>query len=139
MQNVLMKFKVHKLDKLYSDLQKYDLRAHLREFAITKQESTIHYAILTEALTYHGYIRDAEVYYLNPAPGSVPPTGLVKIVGPEEVKEMVRAHAEEGTKICHLYLVSKYEDQHLDVSIGYSWHLSCKNQLTSTKHWCYNV
>lgn len=116
-----MRFKVHKMDKLYPDLKKYDQRAHLREFAITTP-ATVEYAIFVEALTYHGYIYDAKVYYLNPVYGSEPPTGLVLIDGPEDVKEMVRAHGQEGTKLCHLYLVSKYEDRYPDVSIGSSKH-----------------
>jgi hypothetical protein len=40
---------------------------------------------------------------------------VVKIVGPEEVNKMVHAHAQEGTKICHMYLVSRYEDGDPDV------------------------
>ena len=58
--------------------------------------------------------------YLNPAPWSKPSTDLVKIVGEDDVNQMVRAHAEQGTKICLLYLVSRYEDQDPDVSIGSS-------------------
>jgi len=85
------------------------------------------------ALTYNGHIFDSEVYYLNPAPWSKPSTDLVKIVGEDDVNQMVRAHAEQGTKICLLYLVSRYEDQDTDVSIGSSWQillLGVSHQLT---------
>ena len=82
MQDVVMKFKVHKVKELYFDLQKYDLRGELREFSIVRPAITVKFATFTEALRWHGYIRDVEVYYLNPAPWSEPSTGLVKIVGP---------------------------------------------------------
>jgi len=57
------------------------------------------------------------LYYLDPTPGSMPCTGLIKIDGAEEVKQMVSAYAQVGTKIAHLYLVSTYEDQSPRVSI----------------------
>ena len=44
------------------------------------------------------------MYYL--IPGSQPQTGLVRIEGPEEVNILLIAHAHEGTKICHLYVVN---------------------------------
>jgi len=115
MQYLAMRFKVFKLEELYSDLEKYDIRADLRGFAIKGRSVKFHKFM--RALTYIGHIFDSEVYYLNPAPWSEPSTGLVKIVGPEEVNQMVHAHAQEGTKICHLYLVSRYEDGDPDVSI----------------------
>lgn len=92
----------------------------MREFAISSPSTTVEFATFMNALRMHGYILDADVYYLNPAPFSQPSTGLVKIVGAEEINQMVHAHAQVGTKICHLYLVSKYEDQVADVSIGFS-------------------
>lgn len=109
-----MKFKVFKLDELYPDLQTYDLRAHLRIFSIV--DTSVKFDVFMRALASHGYIRDAEVYYLNP--GSEPLTGLVKITGQEEVNQMVIAHSLVGTKICHLYLVSRYADLFDDVRIG---------------------
>lgn len=118
LQDLAMLFKVFKLEELYPDLQKYDLRANLRQFGI--QGTSVLFDDFMRALLYHGYIYDAEVYYLNPAPRSKPPAGLVKIVGQDDFNQMVRAHAEEGTKICLLYLVSKHDDQSPDVSTGSS-------------------
>jgi len=68
---------------------------------------------MVESLRYsHGYRGDAKVYYLIPKvycliPRSQPPIGLVNIEGPEEVNQMVIAHAYERTKICHLYVVNR--------------------------------
>ncbi|CAD6267145.1 unnamed protein product [Miscanthus lutarioriparius] len=69
-EDVVMKFKVHKVKELYSDLQKYDLQGELREFSIVRPAITVKFATFTEALRWHGYIRDVEVYYFNPAPWS---------------------------------------------------------------------
>ncbi|TVU50914.1 hypothetical protein EJB05_02311, partial [Eragrostis curvula] len=54
----------------------------------------------------------AKLYYLNPVPGSTPSIGygLKKIDGQEDVNELVLAHAEQRTKICHLYLVGPEDD-----------------------------
>ena len=131
MQYLAMRFKVFKLEELYSDLEKYDIRADLRGFAIKGRSVKFHKFM--RALTYIGHIFDSEVYYLNPAPWSKPSIDLVKIVGEDDVNQMVRAHAEQGTKICLLYLVSRYEDQDPDVSIGSSWEillLGVSHQLT---------
>ena len=127
-----MKFFVHKVPKLYSDLLKYDLRARLGQFTIASPTTSIEYADVIDGLYCHGYIRDAEVYYLDPTPGSMPCTGLVKIIEAEDVKLMVSAHAQMGTKIAHLYLVSTYEDQSPHVSICSSCQISIKHiQLTN--------
>ena len=107
MQDVVMKFKVHKVKQLYSDLQKYgDSRDELSQFSIGAPAITIEYAELLGALNHHGYTWDAQLYYLSPIPGSQPSTGLFKIDGPDEVRQMVSVHVEQGTKICHLYLVN---------------------------------
>jgi hypothetical protein len=68
MQDMVMKFFVHKVPELYSDLQKYDLRAHLRQFRIASPATSVEYADFMKGLFYHGYIGDAEVYYLDPTP-----------------------------------------------------------------------
>jgi hypothetical protein len=48
-----------------------------------------------------------------------------------------------GTKICHVYLVSTYENQPADmtnVSIYCSWQICTKhNHWPTTKHWYYNI
>ena len=107
MQHVVMRFKIHSVKEIYSDLQKYyDSREELAEFAIT-EPATVEYYILSQHLTaYFGYKGDAQLYYLNPVHGSEPSTALVKIDRQEDVDKMVDAHAHERTKICHLYIVN---------------------------------
>jgi len=114
-----MKFKVHKVEELYPDLEKYDLRAQLGDFTFVKEAKTVEYYMFVKQLKLQGYIEDAEVYYLNPSRFSRPPADLIKIDGAEDVKQMMNAHAEEETKICHLYLVSTYPYQDPDVSFRY--------------------
>ena len=56
MQDVVMKFKVHKVKQLYSDLQKYgDSRDELSQFSIGAPAISIEYAELLGALNHHGY------------------------------------------------------------------------------------
>jgi len=107
MQDVVMRFKVHRVKELYPDLQKYsDSRDELDQFTILAPAISIEYALFVESLVPFGYIKGALLYYLSPVPGSEPQTGLLSIDGPDEVRQMVSAHVEQGTKICHLYLVS---------------------------------
>jgi len=107
MQHVVMRFKIHSVKEIYSDLQKYyDSREELSEFAIT-EPATVEYYILSQHLTaYFGYKGDAQLYYLNHVPRFEPSTALVKIDRQEDVDKMVDAHAHERTDICHLYIVN---------------------------------
>jgi len=54
MQVLVMKFFVHKVAELYSNLQNYDLRASLRFFNIVPPATSVEYATLMEAVYYHG-------------------------------------------------------------------------------------
>ena len=59
MQDVVMKFKVHKVKQLYSDLQKYgDSRDELSQFSIGVPAISFEYAKLLGALNHHGYTQD---------------------------------------------------------------------------------
>ncbi|KAG2561423.1 hypothetical protein PVAP13_8KG217000 [Panicum virgatum] len=105
--DVVMRFKIHRVKELYYDLQKYaDNRDELSQITIGAPANSIEYAESVAALIEHGYTQDARLYYLSPVPGSEPSTGLLKIDGQEDVMQMVSAHAEQRTKICHLYLVN---------------------------------
>ncbi|CAO2038783.1 unnamed protein product, partial [Urochloa humidicola] len=108
----VMRFKVHVVDELYPDLKKYyDSREYnVGLFTITNPATTVEFVTMLETLRDYGYRGDAELYYLNPFPGSTPSTGLCKINGQQQVDELVLAHAAQRTKICHLYLVGPEDD-----------------------------
>ncbi|CAO2034813.1 unnamed protein product [Urochloa humidicola] len=108
----VMRFKVHVVDELYPDLKKYyDSREYnVGQFTITNPATTVEFGTMLETLRDYGYRGDAELYYLNPFPGSTPSTGLCKIYGQEQVDDLVLAHAAQRTKICHLYLVRPEDD-----------------------------
>ena len=109
------------MKELYSDLKKYyDSREELCQFTIVKPATSVEFVTMLGALKPFGYRGDGQLYYLNPAPGSQPSTGLVPIDGQEEVNELVLAHEKEGTKICHLHLVKGCNDDLYGVSIGSS-------------------
>ena len=110
MQDVVMRFLVHSVKKLYPDLQEIDSRDELSQFSIGAPAITIEYAELLGALNHHGYTQDAQLYYLTPVPGSQPSTRLFKIDGPQDLRQMLSAHDEQSTKICHLYLVNGSHD-----------------------------
>jgi hypothetical protein len=116
-QDVVMQFKVHTVKELYPDLDKYydNREENIGMFNII-EPGIVDFDLLEKSLRCFGYNGGAEVYYLNPGPGSTPSIGygLTRIVGHKEVNEFVRAHAEAMTKICHLYLVGPE-----DVSIGF--------------------
>lgn len=131
-----MRFIFHSVKELYSDLKEYyDSREELGQFTITKPATTVKFVTMLEALKPFGYRGGGQLYYLNPAPGSQPSTGLVQIDGQEEVDQLVLAHAKERTKTCHLYLVTGSNDDLHGVSIGSS---SQKN-TTSYNHTYYNM
>lgn len=100
-QCVVMCFKVHSVEKIYLDLQLYyDSREELGEFVIVKLATTVAYFLMVEQLSnYFGYIGNAWLYYLNPAPRSELPTALVKTDGQEDVNQLVHVHAYERTRI----------------------------------------
>ncbi|XP_066316111.1 uncharacterized protein [Miscanthus floridulus] len=109
--DVVMRFILHSVKELYSDLKKYyDSREELGQFTIIKPTTSVEFVTMLGALKPFGYRGDVQLYYLNPAPGSQPSTGLVQIDGQEEVNELVLAHEKEGTKICYLYLVKGCND-----------------------------
>ena len=105
-----MKFKVHKVDELYPDLQLYDDRRDvIASLAFVPPATTVEYAEFVDSLVDIGYAVDSQLYYLSPVPGSEPSTGLHKIDGRDDMTQMLSAHAEQRTKICHLYLVNPCE------------------------------
>ena len=106
MHDVVMRFMVHSVKELYPDLQEIDSRDELSQITISALANSIVHAELVRELRDHGYTEDSGLYYLNPDPRSKLPTGLHKIDGPDDVMQMVSAHEENMTKICHLYLVS---------------------------------
>ena len=106
MQDVVLRFLVHTVKKLYPDLQEIGSREELSQITIAAPAKTIVHADLVRDLRDHRYTEDAGLYYLNPDPMSKLPTGLHKIDGPDDVTQMVSAHEEKMTKICHLYLVN---------------------------------
>ena len=80
MQDVVMRFMVHRVKELYPDLQKYgDSRDELGQFSIRAPAISIEYAELVGSLEHHGYTKDALLYYLSHVLGSEPPTGLLLI------------------------------------------------------------
>lgn len=104
----MVRFKVHLVEKLYLHPIEYlDAPIGMKTFL---QPLQIEWYRLVEEMTSLGYKGDAELYYLKP--GCEPPAGLVKILGPQEVDEMMVAHA--GTKICHLYIVNGSMDSDND-------------------------
>ena len=126
-QNVVMRFILHSVKELYSDLREYyDSREELGEFAFTESPTTVKFVTMLEALKPFGYRGGGQLYYLNPAPGSQPSTGLVQmdglvqIDGQEEVDQLMLAHEKERIKTCHLYLVTGSNDDFHAVSIGFS-------------------
>ena len=59
MQDVVMRFKVHRVKELYPNLQKYsDSRDELGQFSIRAPAISIEYAELLGALNHHGYTQD---------------------------------------------------------------------------------
>jgi hypothetical protein len=105
-----MKFKVHKVDELYPDLQLYgDKRDVIASLAFVLPATTVEYSEFVDSLVDIGYRVDSQLYYLSPVPGSEPSTGLHKIDGRDDMTQMLSAHAEQRTKICHLYLVNPCE------------------------------
>jgi len=98
----------------------------LGEFAFTESPTTVKFVTMLEALKPFGYRGGGQLYYLNPAPGSQPSTGLVQmdglvqIDGQEEVDQLMLAHEKERIKTCHLYLVTGSNDDFHAVSIGSS-------------------
>jgi len=97
--DVVMRFKVHMVKQVYSDLQKYDdERDDIAQVTICKPETTIEYHKMVEVLHPFGYAGDAQLYYLDPVPGIEVSAGLVKINGAEDVKLMVNDHAKAGIK-----------------------------------------
>ena len=109
-----MRFKVHMVKQLFSDLQKYDdERDNIVQVTLCKSENTTIEYHKMEILDPFGYTGDAELYYLLPVPGINLLDGLKRINGAEDVKLMVDDHAKAGTKICHLYLVNKAESPDL--------------------------
>ena len=106
MQDVVLRFMVHSVKELYPDLQEIDSLDELSQITISALANSIVHAELVRELKDHGYTEDSGLYYLNPDPRSELPTGLHKIDGPDDVMQMVSAHEENMTKICHLYLVS---------------------------------
>jgi len=132
-QDVVMRFILHSVKELYSDMKKYyDSREELGQFTIVKPATSVEFVTMLGALKPFGYRGDGQLYYLNPAPGSQPSTGLVHIDGQEEVNELVLAHEKEETKICHLYLVKGCNDDLYGVSIG----SSPQKKTTSYNHIC---
>ena len=106
MQDVVLRFMVHSVKELYPDLQEIDSRDELSQITISAPANSIVHAELVQELRDHGYTEDSGLYYLNPDPRSKLPTGLHKNDGPDDVTQMVSAHEEKMTKICHLYLVN---------------------------------
>ena len=80
MHDVVMRFKVHIVEERYPDLRKYyDSREYkLGQFTITKPATTVEFVVMLNTLRDYGYRGVAELYYLNPVPGSQPSTGLKK-------------------------------------------------------------
>ena len=111
MQGVVMKFKVHKVDELYPDLQLYgDKRVVIASLTFVPPATTIEYSRFVDALVDIGYSVDSQLYYLSPIPGSEPSIGLHKIDGRDDMMQMLSVHAEQRTKICHLYLVNPCDE-----------------------------
>ena len=106
MHDVVMRFMVHSVKELYPDLQEIDSLDELSQITISAPANSIVHAELVRELRDHGYTEDSGLYYLNPDLRSELPTGLHKIDGPDDVMQMVSAHEEKMTKICHLYLVN---------------------------------
>ena len=106
MQDVVMRFMVHSVKELYPDLQEIDSRDELSQITISAPANSIVHAELVREVRDHGYTEDSGLYYLNPDLRSELPTGLHKIDGPDDVTQMVSAHEEQMTKICHLYIVN---------------------------------
>jgi hypothetical protein len=119
MQHVQMRFKIHSVKEIYSDLQMYyDSQEDLVEFTLRKPATVQYYALFQQLYAYFGFKGDAQLYYRNPAPGINPATALVKIDGQEDIDKMVDVHAHKRTKICHLYIVNGlgFNDEN-----GYHW------------------
>ena len=104
MQDVVTRFMVHIVKELYLDLQEIDSQDKLSKITFGASANSIVYVELVGALS--GIHRDIGLYYLSPDPRSKPPNGLLKIDAPDDMTQMVSAHAEQRTKICHLYLVN---------------------------------
>ena len=92
------------MKELYPDLLEIDSQDKLSKITVGASANSIVYVELVGALS--GIHRDIGLYYLSPDPRSKPPNGLLKIDAPGDMTQMVSAHAEQRTKICHLYLVN---------------------------------
>jgi hypothetical protein len=68
----------------------------------TKPGKVEWYSML-EHLDDHGLKWNSDLYYLDPLREA--PDGLVKILGPQQVDELMHAH--EGIKVCDLYMVNE--------------------------------
>lgn len=101
--HVQMRFKIHSVKEIYSDLQMYyDSQEDLVEFTLRKPATVQYYALFQQLYAYFGFKGDAQLYYRNPAPGINPATALIKIDGQEDIDKMVDAHAHKRTKICFI-------------------------------------
>ena len=92
------------MKELYPDLLEIDSQDKLSKITFGASANSIVYVELVGALS--GIHRDIGLYYLSPDPRSKPPNGLLKIGAPDDMTQMVSAHAEQRPKICHLYLVN---------------------------------
>ena len=92
------------MKELYPDLLEIDSQDKLSKITVGASANSIVYVELVGALS--GIHRDVGLYYLSPDPRSKPPNGLLKIDAPDDMTQMVSAHAEQRTKIFHLYLVN---------------------------------